>query len=121
MEEEEEEEEKEKEEVHVANRHRIAKALLERKHGHNNKVRCASYIAFIRFQYINVIPFFNAFILRNNIPCDKLRKSFGMWYSTSYADLGIKMRDHILTAPRHSCHLGGRPSNLSIRTGPNIA
>jgi hypothetical protein len=33
--------------------------------------------------------FFNAFILRNNIPCDKLIKSFGMRYSTSYADPGL--------------------------------
>jgi hypothetical protein len=33
------------------------------------------------------------FIIRNNILSDKLMKSFGMRYSTSYADPGLKMRN----------------------------
>jgi hypothetical protein len=42
---------------------------------------------------------FFAFILRNNITCDKLTKSFGMRYFTLYADPGLKMQEYLLTAP----------------------
>jgi hypothetical protein len=43
---------------------------------------------------VSYIAFFNAFILRNNLPSDKLAKSFGMRHSiTTYADQGLKMRD----------------------------
>jgi hypothetical protein len=42
--------------------------------------------------------FFDAIILRNIIPCDKLMKSFGMRYSTSYTDPGFKMRENLLTS-----------------------
>jgi hypothetical protein len=33
------------------------------------------------------------------VPCDKLTKSFGMQYSTSYASPGLTMREYLLTAP----------------------
>jgi hypothetical protein len=46
----------------------------------------------------------NSFILRNNIPCDKLTKSFGMRYSTSYANLGLKIQENLLTHPSANRH-----------------
>jgi hypothetical protein len=49
----------------------------------------------VELSHVNCGGFFNAFILRNKMPSDELTKSFGMRYSSSHADPGLKMREHL--------------------------
>jgi hypothetical protein len=65
------------------------------------------------------LPQFSFGFLRNNIPCEKLTKSFGMRYFTSYADPGLKMREHLRTA--HPTYLSFGWSPLQVLTRPIIA
>jgi hypothetical protein len=54
----------------------------------------------VRAQNLNSTTLvFNALVLRNNIPCNKLTKSFRIRYSTSYTDPGLKMREDLPHKP----------------------
>jgi hypothetical protein len=73
----------------------IIRAVQVKKLNGYRKEKLCHVKCYYEFTHPTIMAFFNAFIWSNNIPCDKLTKSFVMRYSTSFSDPVLKMRKHI--------------------------